>query len=67
MLTELMNHALEYYDIAQSEEDIDRFIKKIESDDYDIGVDRWVKENVMINYPNASEAILNEIDIIGTI
>lgn len=63
-LTKIMIKAISAHDIARSEEDIDRFIQKILDDDYEVSVPNWVKDEVMINYPDVSSKILEEIDIL---
>ena len=64
-LTTLMNKAIERYDIARSEEDILNFIGRIsEAPCKEYKMDSWVKENIAINYPNVSEYIIKQIDIL---
>lgn len=64
--TELGKQALKHYTIARSEEDIIRFIKQAVMGG---GAKaprqkqrRWVREQIMVNYPYASKKILEEIE-----
>lgn len=65
-LTTQMREAITRYTIARSAEDILHFISKVESGDacgkYEM--DDWVRENIAVNYPNAAEKILEELDIL---
>ena len=64
-LTTQMRQAVKRYRIARSEEDIIGFISEI------VGtkclprqdMDEWVRENIAVNYPHASQRILQEMDI----
>ena len=63
-LTKIMIKAISAHDIAKREEDIDSFIQKIVTDNYEVSIPKWVKDEVMINYPDVSSKILKEIDIL---
>ena len=64
-LTTQMNQAVSRYRIARSAGDIIDFIADIEKGSYYAGhgMDDWVRDNIAINYPHASEKILEEMDI----
>lgn len=66
LLTNLMNQCIEQYTIARSETDIINFIKSIESNESNgnYAVSSWVKDNIMINYPDVTRKIMEEIEII---
>ena len=63
-LTKIMIKAISAHDIAKREEDIDSFIQKIVTDNYEVSIPKWVNDEVMINYPDVSSKILKEIDIL---
>lgn len=66
LLTKLMNESISQYNIAKSEDDIINFVKQVEQaeskNSYEVS--DWVKENIMINYPDVTSAILKEINIL---
>ncbi len=64
-LTTQMNEAIKRYRIAKNEADIINFIKDIDEGiiSANIEMDEWVRDNIAINYPNAGEKILEEMDI----
>ena len=47
--------------IADSKKEILKFIKKVENNEYPNIIDERVKNEIMINYPNCSEFILNNL------
>ncbi len=61
-LTTLMNKAIENYDIARSEQDILEFINKVSKESYkEYTMEKWVKDNIALNYPNVAEYIIKQI------
>ena len=64
-LTSQMQHALKRYRIARSAEDIIKFISEVTSGLCPAGqeMDDWTGKNIAVNYPHASEKILQEMDI----
>lgn len=62
-VTKLMRKSISQYDIARSRQDIINFVKKIasESDEKKYTMQKWVRANIAVNYPNASEVIMKEI------
>lgn len=65
-LTTLMNKAIEKYTVAKSKQDIIDFVESIsnEIDLEDYHIDQWFKDNISLNYPNVSEYINNQIDVL---
>ena len=63
MLTTLMNKAISEYKIAYNKEDIIDFVSEIanEKSQNSHKMKPWVKENIAINYPNVSEAVLRDL------
>ncbi len=64
-LTSLMNKALSEYTIAESEDEIVQFVKMI--DESCVNLDElhmkgWVRDNVAINYPHVSDALLSDLE-----
>lgn len=66
-LTTLMNKSIERYVVAKNEQDIIAFIQGISASGklQDCKMEKWAKDNIAINYPNVSEFLLKEIDIIN--
>lgn len=66
LLTDLMNRAISCYSIAKEEQDIIDFVN-IVADDKDVvrPIPSWVKENIMINYPDTASIIMKELSIVG--
>ena len=63
-LTQLMNDALDnYYVIANNKNDIDAFIQEVAESEASPSVPEWVKKNVMVNYPNSSDAIIRSLEV----
>ena len=62
-LTPLMNRALDYYCIANTEKDILTFIDGVIKQNKQYVMSSWCKKNIAINYPNVSDFILNEINL----
>lgn len=52
---------LKYHTKANSEEKIKAFIEKIINNDYQVKVEDEIKNKIMVNYPNASKFILNNL------
>ena len=65
-LTTQMREAIKRYRIARSTEDIIQFISDIAGGTFPESrqMDDWVLENIAVNYPHASEKILDEMDIL---
>lgn len=65
-LTNLAQAAVSEFIQVTSWEEIIEFVKIIASDDYykNTEMNDWVRENIAINYPNASKKVLDEIDIL---
>ena len=60
-LSKFGKEALKFYDIAKNRDDIINYIKNVENDKF-INLDlKEVGENIMVNYPNASNFIVDEI------
>lgn len=64
-LTTLMQRAIKKYSIAKSQEDIIQFLRTVEEkENQELVIEPWIRENIMINYPNVSEFILKQLDIL---
>lgn len=63
-LTTLMHRALKHYTIAREEKDISSFIEMVLDDRYEIKREAWVEKNIMVNYPNVSDKILEKLDVL---
>ena len=63
--TTLMSKALVAYTVARTRDDTIAFVKKILEDngENNCEMEPWVKENIVINYPDVSYFILKEIYI----
>ena len=64
-LTSLMNKALSEYTIAESEDEIVQFVKMIDESSVNLGelhMKDWVRDNVAINYPHVSDALLSDLE-----
>lgn len=65
-LTTLMKNAISCYTIARSEKEIIGFIDDIISEKKKCGeISPWIKDNIMLNYPNTASVILDELNIRG--
>lgn len=65
-MTKLMRKAIEGYAIARTREDIIDFIKSVINDDRREvpQMEKWVSDNIALNFPDVSGIIVNEIDIL---
>ena len=62
-VTQLMKKSLEKYNIAKNFKDVESFIEKIVNENFDDNVvEDWIKDNIMINYPDVSEKIIEELN-----
>jgi len=53
--------SLSFYDIAKNKDDIINYIKRVENDTNEAINLEIAKENIMVNYPNSSQFIVDEI------
>lgn len=60
--SKLANEALDHQTaIADSKEKIKEFIDAVQKNSFTNGISNWTKQNVMINYPNCSKFILDNL------
>lgn len=65
LLTNLMNRAISCYSVAKKEQDIIDFVDKVAGDKEVVHpIPSWIKENIMLNYPNTASVIIKELSII---
>ncbi len=63
MLTTLMLESIKCQYVAHSREDIISFVNQIVNDEYKKTLDEvWLKENIMVNYPNVSKVIFDKLN-----
>ena len=60
-LSKFGREALKFYDIAKNKDDIIEYIKKVENGKFTKLDLKGIGENIMVNYPNASKIIVDEI------
>lgn len=66
LLTNLMNRAISCYSIAKEEQDIIDFVDKVARDKEVVHpIPSWIKDNIMLNYPDTASIIMKELSISG--